>query len=191
MPPTFIFIRHGQAEHNVAAEQYGNSAYSDPYYRDAKLTDLGHKQTLEVGKEIIKIADRRPLHIFSSPLTRCIQTAENILQNGAKPLVLQLHDSLLERLHAGHQCNERKTPLEIQQAFPRWNTSLLPTFPPHWSPIGESYESVRIRMTSFVEYLKKIYKGSHTIVVIVSHHDALESLLQKRLANAEFVEMYY
>jgi broad specificity phosphatase PhoE len=30
--PTYIFFRHGQAEHNVAAEVMGDAAYLDPKY---------------------------------------------------------------------------------------------------------------------------------------------------------------
>ena len=41
MPPKIIVVRHGQAEHNVAADARGEIAYEDPQYRDARLTHTG------------------------------------------------------------------------------------------------------------------------------------------------------
>ena len=39
--PKIIFVRHGQAAHNVAFESLGSKAYEDPRYRDSKLTQTG------------------------------------------------------------------------------------------------------------------------------------------------------
>jgi len=39
--PQIIVVRHGQAEHNVAADALGEIAYEDPQYRDSRLTHTG------------------------------------------------------------------------------------------------------------------------------------------------------
>jgi hypothetical protein len=41
MAPDIIVVRHGQAEHNVAFDAVGDTAYEDARYRDSKLTHAG------------------------------------------------------------------------------------------------------------------------------------------------------
>jgi broad specificity phosphatase PhoE len=188
MAPIFLFVRHGQAYHNTAAETMGDAAYEDNRYRDARLTELGHHQALEAGKSIAQIQNRRKVHMYSSPLTRCIQTAEGILNGGVKASSFILHDMLLERLLKNHVCNARKPPIEIHAEFPLWDTSYLPLFPPFFSEQSEPYNSCVFRMTAFFEFLKKKYENTNTVVVIVSHHDSIESLLHLKLANAQVVQ---
>jgi broad specificity phosphatase PhoE len=188
MAPIFLFVRHGQAEHNTAAERFGDAAYEDPAYRDAALTELGHSQANAAGKTILALQNCRQVHIYSSPLTRCIQTAEEILGAGVKGSSFILHDFLLERLHRNHICNSRKTPIELRSEFPRWDTRFLPLYPPHFAYQSEPYESVAVRMSSFFEYLQKKYEDTYTIVILVSHHDAIESLLHLKLANGQVVK---
>lgn len=186
MAPIFLFVRHGQAEHNTAAERLGDSAYEDRAYQDAQLTQLGHKQANAAGETIKKIQGRRIVHMYSSPLTRCIQTSEGIVSAGVKASSFILHDMLLERLHKNHPCNYRKTPTELRSLFPNWDTRFLPLFPPLFS-LGEPYESVATRMDAFVKHLQEKYAETYTMVVIVSHHDAIESLLHLKLANGQVV----
>jgi broad specificity phosphatase PhoE len=188
MAPIFLFVRHGQADHNVGAEQYGDAAYEDPKYRDAPLTELGQHQAFAAGKTIQTVQNRRQVHIYSSPLTRCIQTAEGILSAGVQASSFILHDSLLERLHHNHPCNARKTPVEIRSQFPRWDTHFLPLYPPLFASHSEPYDSVSLRMNAFFEYLQKKYEGTYTMVIVVSHHDAIESLLHLKLANGQVVK---
>jgi broad specificity phosphatase PhoE len=188
MPPLFFFVRHGQAEHNTAAERMGDAAYEDFHYRDARLTELGHFQAETAGKTIAPFQNRRIVHIYCSPLTRCIQTAEGILKGGIKASSYILHDMLLERLLKNHICNARKSPVEIHSEFPLWDTSYLPLFPPLFSTSSETYDSTALRMNAFFEYLQKKYKDTHTLVIIVSHHDSLETLLHLKLANGEVVK---
>lgn len=188
MAPIFLFVRHGQAEHNTAAERLGDSAYEDPQYRDALLTEMGHVQARAAGDTILQIHNRRPVHIYSSPLSRCIQTAEEIVAAGVKASSFILHDMLLERLHRNHTCNDRKTPIEIRATFPKWDTRFLPLYPPHFSPHSEPYESVATRMDAFVQHLQEKYEDTYTLVVLVSHHDAIESLLHLKLANGQVVK---
>lgn len=188
MAPIFLFVRHGQAEHNTAAERVGDAAYEDPLYQDAHLTELGHQQAKAAGRTIAALQNRRNVHVYSSPLSRCIQTAEGILEAGVKASSFTLHDMLLERLHKNHICNARKTPIEIRSQFPRWDTRFLPLYPPLFSSQSEPYESVSLRMRAFVEYLQQYYEDNYTMIVIVSHHDAIESLLHLKLANGQVVK---
>lgn len=185
--PAFIFVRHGEAEHNAAYHSgLGDLAFSDPKFKNALLTAKGKEQARATGETLSK---RRILDIWSSPLTRCIETAEEIYEeiNCAE---LWLHDSLMERLGGGHVCNERDQTRDIKKKFPCWRTDFLPDFPPLWL-YRENFTSLQRRMLSFVLLLAEMYKNEKEgdAVVIVSHCDAICSLTHKSLKNAEFVEM--
>ncbi len=183
--PKFIFVRHGQAEHNVAAHgPEGDKAYENPAYKDAPLTPEGIKQAKATAKNL---ADLRILDIWSSPLTRAIQTAEEIFEETSAQ-ELYLHDNLLELLGGGHVCNERKLKGILKKLFPLWKTTYLPETPPFWVERENEY-SMHSRMNMLVTLLADIYKDSppDSYICIVSHWGAINSLTGKALGNAEFV----
>jgi broad specificity phosphatase PhoE len=182
-PPKFIFVRHGEAQHNVAFHEKGQAAFTDPAYKDAPLTQKGHEQARATGKALREF---QILDIWSSPLKRAIQTGEEIYEeiNCAE---LWLHDSLLEKQGNGYVCNERKYTMDIKKEFPIWKRDFLPEMQPIWFD-AETETSLHRRMLSFVLLLAHLYKdvaaGSH--VVIVGHGTALGSLLRWQFKNAEF-----
>jgi broad specificity phosphatase PhoE len=181
-PPKFIFVRHGEAEHNVAFRQIGEGAFTDPAYKDARLTPKGIEQAQETGKAL---ADFKFVGIWSSPLTRCIQTAEEIYEE-INVGDFYLHDGLLERQGGGHICNERKSRRELKKEFFMWNTDFLADLPAAWV-VRENETSLQRRLLSFVMLLSHLYRdvpeGSH--VLVVSHADALGSLTRRSYKNAE------
>ena len=184
MPPKFIFVRHGEAQHNVAFREKGPPAFEDPANRDAPLTPTGIEQARATGKTLtpLKIAA-----IWSSPLKRCIQTAEEIYEE-VDVNDLYLHDSLLECLGGNHVCNERMPKHALRKEFPIWKRDFLPELPAAW--IGrETGEALYQRMLSFVMWLAHIYRDldSDTHIVIVGHATAFGTLLGKKLNNAEHV----
>jgi broad specificity phosphatase PhoE len=184
--PKFIFVRHGEAEHNVAFHEVGAAAFTDAKYRDAHLTPKGIQQARATGKalEALPILD-----IWSSPLTRCIQTAEEIYEE-VNVRDLYLHDSLLERLGGGHVCNERKQLKELKEKYGMWSTEFLPDLPPFWGT-RENHISLQRRMLSFVLLLARLYRdvpeGSYVLIVV--HSDAISQLIRKPIKNAEHIVM--
>jgi broad specificity phosphatase PhoE len=183
--PTFIFLRHGEAQHNVAQRQYGDSAYEDPRWKDAHLSPHGHQQTILAGEEIARRFGSEFRAIWSSPLSRCIQTAQNVHQNIRTPARI-LHDSLLERLGGGHVCNERMSKVDIVIQYPGWQSQFLPKEGPQMGSVREPHESVKMRMKSLLLYLTDLYKNETRPILIVTHHDAIEDLFDVSLRNAEF-----
>ncbi len=184
--PKFIFVRHGEAEHNVAFHEVGDSAFTDPKYKDARLTEKGIQQARATG---VALQNLKILDIWSSPLTRCIQTAEEIFEEN-NVQELWLHDSLLERLGGGHICNDRLACHELKKEFPTWKWEFLPELPPLWIS-RENYTSLQRRMLSFILLLAHMYGdvSADSHVLIVSHADALGALTQKPFKNAEYVVM--
>lgn len=184
MPPRFIFVRHGEATHNVAFHQEGESAFEDVRWKDAELTEKGKEQAKKVGEELAsyKIKD-----IWCSPLTRCIQTAEEIFEETSCE-DLYLHDNLLERQGGNHVCNERKLKSEIKKLHSIWDVTHLPDIPMYWGP-REHQMALYSRMLSFVLLLAHIYNecDDNTHIVIVSHNDAIHALTKKSLKNCETI----
>lgn len=190
-PPSFIFVRHGQAEHNVAAHgPEGDSAYRNPTYKDAPLTEEGVKQARETG---LALAQYNIIGLWSSPLTRCIQTSLEILEETSATCI-SLHDNLLERLGGGHACNYRKSKSDIlkipcvEDIPGLFNLENLPDYPPLWGA-RENTHSVTHRMYSICMLLNYIYANSpeNSYIVVTSHADAIWCLTGKSLKNAEYV----
>jgi broad specificity phosphatase PhoE len=184
MAPKIIFLRHAQAEHNVAFHTDGDSAFLNPAYKDAKLTEEGLKQARAVGKELSKFDI---LDIWSSSLTRCIQTTLEVYEE-VNCNELFLHDNLLERQGGGHICNERKSKTELLKDYPYFKMKYLPDLPAFWGEREDTY-TLHQRMFMLLKLLQDIYKDedSNKYVLIVSHADAIFSFTNKSLENAKFV----
>ena len=184
MPPKFIFVRHGEAEHNVAFHENNRDerVFLDEKYRDAPLTQKGIDQARKTGLELNNL---NILDIWSSPLTRCIQTAEELFEEtGAQNIYL--HDNLLERLGGGHYCNERKVKKDLQSKYVGLNMNHLSEFAPLWIE-RENITSLYHRMLSFVLLLSTLYDRlpDSKYIGIVSHRDAIMTLTGRELQNAE------
>lgn len=182
MPPTFVLLRHGEAEHNVGFREHGESAYENPAYRDSALTETGIQQAKDARDALSHLSF---LAVWSSPLTRCIQTA-TYANNGDG--IMFLHDGLLERLGGGHVCNERKTKTEIKSTHLDCVTMFLPDSPPTWNE-REGRSSVYCRAFGVIAFLRQMYaeKTQEDHVLIVTHHDWIEILAEKSVKNCEYV----
>ena len=80
-----LFIRHGEASHNIGYNKYGESAYLDIIHTDSGLTEKGFSQAENVGKlldtDFKKIYNSGDYCILVSPLKRCILTSLIALKN--------------------------------------------------------------------------------------------------------------
>lgn len=186
MPVTFLFIRHGEAEHNVDFHQIGESAFLDEKNKDAPLTPKGMNQARDLANILSKFKIR---DIWSSPSTRTIQTALEVFEETSANKIY-LHDNLLEYHVEGHVCNLRKPTKELELYFLGLiKTKFLPEFPPEWTNT-ENSTAVYYRMLSVVMILNEMYKEhSDCYVAIVSHKNAISTLTRKSLSNCEFVAM--
>lgn len=180
--PKFLFIRHGEAKHNVAFHEVGDAAFTDRANKDAPLTQKGITQAREAGAAL---RDLNVIDMWSSPLTRCIQTGEELFEE-MNVHHLYLHDNLLERLGGGHVCNERLSKSELKKKFPIWKNLYLPELPAWWAERENEY-ALRQRMFMFIKLLQDLYKdeSEDAHVVIVSHADAIRALTGVSLKNAE------
>lgn len=188
MPPLFVFIRHGEALHNVANRIHGPIAYSYKENEDACLSKEGHLQTNQAGLELAEIFKDRQVDVYSSPLSRCIETANNA---SARLNVQQrvLDDLLIERLGGGHVCNNRKSFEELSQLFSEWDMQYIHDPPP--MPLErEPIHNVRDRMKEMWNWLQETYRTSDRGVLIVSHQESLTALWSRNFKNAEYLVVH-
>lgn len=184
MAPKFIFVRHGEAEHNVGYHTEGVTAFSNPKYKDAPLTEKGKEQARKAARAL---ADMKILDIWCSPLTRTIETAEEIFEETSATSIY-LHDSLLETLGGNHVCNERLPKYKLKEKYKGWDMTLLPEMPACWFQ-REPVLSVRQRMTMFMLWAKEMYKDvpNDKYILVVTHKDAIWSISGKEMTNCEYI----
>ena len=85
-----IFVRHGQSTENKASTD--NKSY-DP--NNIKLTDEGKKQAMITGKYLYKVFGKFD-KVYSSPATRCKETANIIMKEINHKKKLDINELLIE-----------------------------------------------------------------------------------------------
>lgn len=175
-----LFIRHAKAKHNEAAEIYGELAYFSEMYRDSPLTHEGRMQARRVRLPFV------PNKVYSSPLRRCIQTADEILHPSTELILL---DELIER-QGHHPCNIRSSLREIYDMRNNLDTTLLSERYLHHTDMSEreSYEKLGKRVLSATQRIIKESQPNDNIL-IVTHWDVIKSISGKEdIKNCEFYE---
>jgi broad specificity phosphatase PhoE len=147
----------------------------------------GHEQTVGSGRDIAANIAPKVCALWSSPLTRCIETSANIMASVSVACdQVYLNDNLLERMGRGHVCNHRASRGDIVSRWPLFKADALPDNGPVWTG-AEPATSVRCRMQMLVRHLQQEYAAEDSPVIVVSHHDALLALTGKSLKNGEYV----
>lgn len=173
-----IFIRHGETEANAKRIIQGRESN--------KLTERGKEQAKEVGKQLKKYKIDM---VFCSPLDRCIETLENILEEC--PINKEIFISnLLEERFLGEYIGVNLDDIDWKEIDQDNKIN---------QEMGvESLADLKKRANLFIEDLK-LEKNDSTIL-IVTHGDLLKimlSLLNKKtpeenaLKNAEIYEFDY
>lgn len=162
-PTRFVLLRHGQTPMS-AAKQY--SGHSNP-----ELTELGLEQARAAARTL---RDRGGIDVIvSSPLTRCLQTAEA----AADELGLQVEvvDKLIEQDFGAW---EGKTFEEAHALDPRLHDEWLadPSLAP---PGGESLQKLHNRVRSVRRDLQERYAGQ--TVLVVSHVSPIKSFVRQAI----------
>ena len=178
------FIRHGHAEHNAAYdEKQDRSVYRSLDYKDSHLTEKGVQQIKEV--ELPVKLPRRMDRVYSSPLTRCIETARLLVGDRT---ILHLHDGLMET-QGPFPCNWRPDIDTFRNSLSYYilkdvNSSYTPYTKYYLTNIGETHEEVKERANTTLEQIKSECAALDNILV-VTHNDWLESLFGRPFKNGE------
>ena len=92
----FYFIRHGETVWNVENKICGAT--------DIELTDRGHEQAIETGKNILEMGIKADI-ILTSPLVRASETARHISEMTGIPM--QVEPRLIEQNFGRYESTPR------------------------------------------------------------------------------------
>jgi len=178
------FIRHGHAEHNAG---FDKTQHEDVYrsfeYKDSHLTEKGVQQIKDI--ELPVKLPRKIDRTYSSPLTRCIQTARLLMGERS---ILHLHDGLLET-HGPYPCNWRADFDTLQNSRSYYilkdvEKEYKPYTKYYLTNISETYDEIKKRALDTLEQIKNECYDLDNIL-IVTHNDWLESLFGRPFKNGE------
>jgi broad specificity phosphatase PhoE len=160
---TFILVRHGQTEWNREERFRGRM--------DIPLNEMGLSQAEAAGRRIA--AEWSPAAVYSSPLSRCLQTAQAIASAiPGRPLEPVIEEGLLDVDYGDWQ---GLSPQEVARRY----GSLYDTWlnAPHQAqfPNGENLTQVRARIVAALERLAARHPSE--TIVLVSHLSACRVLL--------------
>ena len=161
------FVRHGQAYHNISDDFYSKDNI------DALLTPTGLIQSEEVG---LKLQNIKFTKIYCSPLSRCIQTCNNILKynNFDSEYIIDFHDYIQEYPYNVYS-NLRKSKKKLQDYY----IKSLTKYKYNDSHIYEKNDknlSVEVRIINFFKDLRKNV-NSNSNILIVSHNNLLTKMI--------------
>ena len=149
-----IMVRHGETKLNRQGVLQGQS--------DTALNDVGQQQ----AQLVAKVLRNEPFDaIWSSPLTRAVQTATPINEYHKKPI--EVVNALLERSFGDYEGKPVNTLIEDEKG----NNSDLFTRP---MPNGESLEQLYVRSTLFANVIRQC---SHDTLLIVGHAGMFRALI--------------
>ncbi|MFC0033419.1 bifunctional RNase H/acid phosphatase [Micromonospora chaiyaphumensis] len=164
-----ILVRHGETERTVQKRYSGRG--------DVPLTDRGRAQARATAARVAALAPSVAA-VVSSPLARCVATAEAVAAQVGNPPV-RPDDDLIE-------CDfgvwEGRTFAEVRDGWAgeldAWlaSTSIAP-------PEGESFVAVAERTGRAVDRLRTAYPGE--TVVVVSHVSPIKLVLRDALAAGD------
>ena len=164
-----ILVRHGETALTKQGRYSGRG--------DVPLSDEGQAQAMAAGGRVAGIS-RDVTAVLTSPLSRCVRTAELIsAETGGVPVTVV--DDLIE-------CDfgdwEGLTFAEVQERWPHemraWlgSTSVAP-------PDGESFQTVAKRVRGAMATILKSYAGG--VIVVVSHVTPIKLILRDALAASD------
>ena len=166
-------IRHGLALHNVLGQEIGSKAYFLEKCFDAPLVDKGILQAKELGKKWDNL--EKIQKVFVSPLTRTLQTTENIFKDKIGLKIIAL-DGIKEFPQGMETCNKRREKKELEMNFKNIDFSELDSDTDQmWREDRfETIEELEQRIEDFKNLLKKLDDEN---VAVVSHSSFLKQML--------------
>ncbi|WP_377266893.1 histidine phosphatase family protein [Peterkaempfera sp. SMS 1(5)a] len=145
-----IVIRHGQTEWSLSGQHAGRT--------DVPLTDVGEAAARALAP---RLARRRLVAVFSSPLTRAMRTAELAGLTGAKP-----DPDLLEWDYGGY---EGLTAEEIRESRPGWDLWRDGVIPGDAEHPGELLQQVAARIDAALDRIRPLLSDGDVAVVAHGH----------------------
>ncbi|KAK0255797.1 putative aminophospholipid-translocase [Friedmanniomyces endolithicus] len=187
--------RHGEGVHNAAESYYGTPAWNCYWaelngnatneWFDADLTPNGIKQALIAhdfwAHEIAVQKIPYPQSYYTSPLTRCLKTANYTFAGLEFPKYYPFVPTVRELLREGisiHTCDHRRSRTYIHNLFPTWNIDpSLTEYDQIWNVVTAETNAAQDARSKIV--LDSIFSSDdHTWISITSHSGEIGSILR-------------
>lgn len=183
-PTTIILIRHGETDWNIERRYQGQDGPG--------LNDTGRAQAQQIAEHLQNGSS--PTALYSSDLTRAIQTAEVI--GAVLNLAPQPDPRLRERHFGAWQGFARDDIAEAYEAYRlRWDAAPLDVAPPD----GETWAEVLARFTESLNAIAADHPGetvgvvSHggSMAILRCYYDQISPLQigERRIANTEAIPL--
>jgi len=155
--PVLYLLRHAESEANLNGILAGRD-------NSVNLSAKGFKDARKVAKELSKLEFKS---IYSSPITRCQQTIEPLIQ-GLKGKQVQFEDALIEMDYGTWSGKS------LKQLSSKKEWALIQNQPSDFTfPKGESFSQMRKRLKDFLSSLIK----EDGPILLVSHGDVIKMAL--------------
>ena len=178
-----LCIRHGRAFHNVLSDKIGEKAFFLKESFDAPLVEEGILQAKELGENSKQLKNIDI--VFVSPLTRTLQTAENIFEKNQIVRIVAL-DKMKEFPQGIEICNKRRNRIELKEKFKKVDFSLLDSDSDQmWRE--DRYEKVDELKERIDEFKKFVMNENDNNIAIVSHNNFLKELLFQNCDDETFI----
>lgn len=160
-----ILIRHGETDWVNEGKYQGAT--------DVSLNDRGFRQARKVALAIKK---EKPFAIYGSKLTRVQQTAKSIAALCGKKLTIDARlNEISFGVWEGFPFSEIKS--RYPEAVYNWYHTTWTSRPTG----GESLKSLKKRISSFMNEIKRKYKGRDGTCVLVTHGGPIRMILLELL----------
>lgn len=180
---TVVFLRHGVAKHNVPDPTTGEKPdICSPAFWDPPLLDRGMQEALAVRERLVHFLRRVDL-VITSPLTRCMQTANLVFFPGANYDVPHSPPPMLcveqvREAYGIHYPDKRRDKRLLQKHWPTIHFDpSMSDLDEEWSDTSrETLQDVIGRVDQFMEWL---VQRNEMFVFVVSHGVWIESCFRK------------
>ncbi len=164
-----ILVRHGETELTQQGRYSGRG--------DVELSDEGQAQAMAAGGRVVGISSDVSV-VLTSPLRRCVRTAELIAAQAGNVSVVVVDDLI--------ECDfgewEGLTFAEVRERWPQEMTTWLESTSAA-PPGGESFQTVAKRVRGAFAQAVESYPGE--TVVLVSHVSPIKLILRDALAAGD------
>lgn len=166
---TVILVRHGRSTANTNGVLAGRTA-------GVELDEVGQRQAAKTGK---RLASLPLVGVVSSPLKRCRQTSQAILDQQSEQPTLQIDEAITECDYGLWQGRELGD-LAQEKLWSKVQTQPSSVI----FPEGESLAGMQLRSVAAIRRIDAAFEAEHgagAIWVAVSHGDIIKSILADAL----------
>jgi len=169
-------IRHGQSVFNAVYEP----SIGDPLIFDAPLSPLGRQQSIETRAYVETLGIER---VIASPMTRAIETALHIFENGP---TIEIDPRARELL--SNSCDVGRSPIDLAIDFPQLSFNHMND--PWWyqgaeNEHGVAHEPLNVFNQRAAEFRDWLLTQSSQTLAVVGHGNLFKALGGRMLNNCE------